>query len=124
MSPETCTADLKRLINENVVTSCWLFTSIWQHYFHKILFFLLAKMMITAKFEVLRAVLLKVQSSGKFLCAECSVVSDISKDRIAFICTLKKSKGRFTHSLPFPCRTHAVPLPCRAAKRLECVFPI
>ena len=33
-------------------------------------------------------------------------------------------KGRFTHSMPFPCRTHAVPLPCRAAKSLECVFPI
>ena len=34
------------------------------------------------------------------------------------------SKGRFTHSMPFPCRAHAVPLPCRAAKGLECVFPI
>ena len=33
-------------------------------------------------------------------------------------------KGRFTHSMPFPCRAHAVPLPCRAAKCLECVFPI
>ena len=33
-------------------------------------------------------------------------------------------KGRFTHSMPFPCRPHAVPLPCRAAKGLECVFPI
>ena len=32
-------------------------------------------------------------------------------------------KGRFTHSMPCPCRTHAVPLPCRAAKGLECVFP-
>ena len=26
------------------------------------------------------------------------------------------SSGRFTHSMPFPCRDHAVPLPCRAAK--------
>ena len=26
MSPETCRADLKRLINEKVVASCWLFT--------------------------------------------------------------------------------------------------
>ena len=34
------------------------------------------------------------------------------------------SKGRFTHSIPFPCRAHAVPLPCRAAKCLEYVFPI
>jgi hypothetical protein len=34
------------------------------------------------------------------------------------------SKGRFTHSMPFPCRAHAAPLPCRAAKGLECVFPI
>ena len=34
------------------------------------------------------------------------------------------AKGRFTHSMPFPCRAHAVPLPCRAAKGLECVFPI
>jgi hypothetical protein len=33
-------------------------------------------------------------------------------------------KGRFTHSMPCPCRGHAVPLPCRAAKGLECVFPI
>ena len=33
-------------------------------------------------------------------------------------------KGRFTHSMPCPCRAHAVPLPCRAAKGLECVFPI
>ena len=33
-------------------------------------------------------------------------------------------KGRFTHSMPFPCRTHAVPLPRRAAKGLECAFPI
>ena len=33
-------------------------------------------------------------------------------------------EGRFTHSMPFPCRAHAVPLPCRAAKGLECVFPI
>ena len=23
-------------------------------------------------------------------------------------------KGRFAHSMPFPCRAHAVPLPCRA----------
>ena len=27
LSPETCRADLKRLINEIVVASCWLFTS-------------------------------------------------------------------------------------------------
>ena len=27
-SPETCWDDLKRLINEKVVTSCWLFTSL------------------------------------------------------------------------------------------------
>ena len=33
-------------------------------------------------------------------------------------------KGRFTHSMPCPCRAHAVPLPCRAVKGLECVFPI
>ena len=33
-------------------------------------------------------------------------------------------KGRFTHSMPCPCRDHAVPLPCLAAKGLECVFPI
>ena len=32
--------------------------------------------------------------------------------------------GRFTYSMPFPCRAHAVPPPCRAAKGLECVFPI
>jgi hypothetical protein len=30
-------------------------------------------------------------------------------------------KGRFTHSIPFPCRAHAVPLPCRVAKGLECL---
>jgi len=33
-------------------------------------------------------------------------------------------KGRFTHSMPCPCRAHAVPLTCRAAKGLECVFQI
>jgi hypothetical protein len=33
-------------------------------------------------------------------------------------------KGRFTHSIPCPCRAHAFPLPCRAAKGLECVFSI
>ena len=33
-------------------------------------------------------------------------------------------KGRFTRSMPFPCRAHAVPMSCRAAKGLECVFPI
>jgi hypothetical protein len=32
--------------------------------------------------------------------------------------------GRFTRSMPSPCRAHAVPLPCRAVKGLECVFPI
>ena len=31
MSPETCWADLKRLINEKVVASCWLFTSLYSH---------------------------------------------------------------------------------------------
>ena len=36
----------------------------------------------------------------------------------------RQTKGRFTHSMPFPCRARAVPLPCRAAKSLECVFPI
>jgi hypothetical protein len=30
-------------------------------------------------------------------------------------------KGRFTHSMPWPCRAHAIPLPCRAAKGLECL---
>jgi len=64
----------------------------WLHYFHEMLFFLLAKMMIGGKFEVLTAVLPKVRSSGKFLCVECSVVSDISKDRVAFVSTLKLSK--------------------------------
>jgi hypothetical protein len=33
-------------------------------------------------------------------------------------------RGRFTHSMPCPCRAHAVPLPCRVANGLECVFPI
>ena len=32
--------------------------------------------------------------------------------------------GRFTHSMPCPCRVHVVLLPCRAAKGLECAFPI
>jgi len=34
------------------------------------------------------------------------------------------TKGRFTYSMPCPCRAHAVPLPCLAAKGLESVFPI
>jgi hypothetical protein len=34
--------------------------------------------------------------------------------------TCRLPKGRFTHSMPRPCRS----LPCRAAKGLECVFPI
>ena len=29
MPPETCWADLKRIINEKVVASCWLFTSLY-----------------------------------------------------------------------------------------------
>ena len=29
LSPETCRAELKRLINEKVVASCWLFTSLY-----------------------------------------------------------------------------------------------
>ena len=29
LSPETCRADLKRSINEKVVASCWLFTSLY-----------------------------------------------------------------------------------------------
>jgi hypothetical protein len=29
LSPETCRADLKRLINEKVVASCWLLTSLY-----------------------------------------------------------------------------------------------
>jgi len=33
-------------------------------------------------------------------------------------------KGRFTNSMPCPCRGHAVPLPCRSAKGLECVYII
>jgi len=28
LSPETCRAELKRLINEKVVTPCWLLTSV------------------------------------------------------------------------------------------------
>jgi len=39
-------------------------------------------------------------------------------------CWVIVRKGRFTHSMPCPCRTHAVRLPCRAAKCLECIFPI
>ena len=38
-------------------------------------------------------------------------------------CGQQLFKGRFTHSMPFPCLVHAVPLQCRAAKGLECVFP-
>jgi len=34
------------------------------------------------------------------------------------------TKGRFTRSMPCPCRAHSIPLPCRAAMGLECVFPI
>ena len=71
----------------------------WQHYFHKILLYLLAKIMRVAKFEVLTAVLLKVQSSGQFMCVECSVVSDISKDRLAFVCRLKQSKKTLVQEL-------------------------
>jgi hypothetical protein len=33
-------------------------------------------------------------------------------------------QGRFTYTMPFPCRFPAVPLPCRSAKGLDCVFPI
>ena len=34
LSPEICWADLKRLINEKVVTPCWLFTSSYFYYLH------------------------------------------------------------------------------------------
>jgi len=33
-------------------------------------------------------------------------------------------KGRFTHSMPCPCRFYAAPMPCPAAKGLEYVFRI
>ena len=52
-------------------------------------------------------------------------------DRRHFVATVTSLslwwfKGRFTHSMPCPCRVHAIPLPCRAhaANGLECVFPI
>ena len=35
-----------------------------------------------------------------------------------------QTKGRFTHSMTFPCHAHTIPLPCRDTKGLECVFPI
>ena len=33
MSPKTCRAELKRLVNEKVVASCWLFTSLYYNIF-------------------------------------------------------------------------------------------
>ena len=33
LSPETCWAELKRLINEKAVASCWLFTSLYKGYY-------------------------------------------------------------------------------------------
>ena len=33
LSPETCRADLKRLLKEKVVASCWLFTSLYKFHF-------------------------------------------------------------------------------------------
>ena len=48
---------------------------------------------------------------------------DISYSFAASMIKTVTSKGRFTHSMPFPFRAYAVPLPCRAAKGLECVFP-
>jgi hypothetical protein len=30
------------------------------------------------------------------------------------VCAPRTAKGRFTHSMPCPCRVHAVPLPCSA----------
>jgi hypothetical protein len=53
-----------------------------------------------------------------------------SKLEVKFYWSLlsRPSKGRFTHSIPCPCRAHAAPMPflCHAvaAKGLECVFPI
>ena len=38
-----------------------------------------------------------------------------------YCCTAVDNKGRFTHSMPCPCRAHSDPLPCRAAKGLECI---
>jgi len=46
----------------------------------------------------------------------CNVAAQFTEQRLR--------KGRFTLSMPSPCRAHAVPLPCLAAKGLECVFPI
>jgi len=43
---------------------------------------------------------------------------------VAWLPQAADSKGRFTHSMPCPCRCHAVPLPCHAAKATECVFPM
>jgi hypothetical protein len=52
-----------------------------------------------------------------------SITSETKKDLDTLSAKIT-TRGRFTHSMPFPCRAHAVPLPCRAAKCLECVFPI
>jgi len=43
---------------------------------------------------------------------------------VIFVTVGWTTNGRFTHSMPCPCRAHAVPLPCRAAEGLECAFPI
>ena len=36
MSPETCRAHLKRLINENIVAFCWLLISLYAEIFYRI----------------------------------------------------------------------------------------
>jgi hypothetical protein len=38
--------------------------------------------------------------------------------------TYSYTKGRFTHTMLFPCHSPAVPQPSRSANALDCVFPI
>ena len=48
----------------------------------------------------------------------CTVCCALQRKR-----SLQNNKGRFTRSMPCPCRAHAFPLPCRAVKDLIFVVP-
>jgi hypothetical protein len=64
-----------------------------------------------------------VSGSNLILCGEQHFACELRVE-LAWPHYSEQNWGRFTHSMPCPCRAHAVPLPCRAAKRLDCVFPI
>jgi len=59
-----------------------------------------------------------VQRFNRFLLSRVKFTGQIY-NAASYLSFFQSHKGRFTYSMPCPCRVRAVPLPCRAAKGLE-----